>query len=492
MTTLVAAKPLVAAALTRVSRAKSRNRERERSPEQQWEAALRVDEIDGRAVRLDAGAEYREQQSASRFRTRIRTRFAALVEDIRAGRYDLVILWEVDRASRELEEWAGFLNACRDHAVLIHVVTHRRTYDASIGRDWRALADDGTDAAYYSEKLSVNVKRGHLDSADRGRPPGRAPRGYARVYDPQSGSLAFDGTTGLWQQVPDDFAPVVREIIERIAARVPINEVQRDLAARGVELHRNVVRQIALNPAYAGLRPHHCTKECGCGSDTTPGRWTPIVPEATWSRAVGVLKEQRDGSLPGRVVWLLSKVGSCACGATGSWKGSTAKGGRQATYFCAECGTKINAADADEHVTALALGRLARPDAAALLLTRDTSGEADAARAEAAQARSLADQWTAKLRTTPPDAADAVLSTIADLNRQARAATRRAERLSTPAALEDWADALGNLDAVLERWEAASLPARKAVLRVVFERIELRKAAYRGHPAKERISHRWS
>src|SRR5687768_13983309 len=101
LATTATASPLVAAALTRVSREKRKSskrapdldRDREQSPEQQWDRARLVTEIGGHPVELRE--EYREAQSASRFRTSERKRFPALVQDIKRQRYDLIILWEV-------------------------------------------------------------------------------------------------------------------------------------------------------------------------------------------------------------------------------------------------------------------------------------------------------------------------------------------------------------------------------------------------------------
>jgi len=469
-------KPLVTAALTRVSRDKQQGT----SPEQQWDRAQLLTTIDGRPVLLTE--EYRETQSASRFGTKERTRFAALIEHIRQNRYDLVIMWEADRGARETEVWSRFLNSCRSTGTLVHVITHGRTYDVRIGRDWRSLMEDGVDAAYFSEKLSVNVKRGHNASRDQGRPHGRAPYGYTRNYDQKTKQLKQ--IDGVWQQVPDDNAPTVREIITRIAAQVPINEVHRDLFDKGVNLPRSPVRAIALCPAYANLRTD------GNGG-YVQGRWVPIVDEATWRRAKAVLDGQA-GTNPGHTVWLLSQIGDCACGATRSWKGKQAHGNVAAAYFCRVCGTKVNAQQADDHVTALAIGRMAAPDAATFLI-KDTSEEANAARLEVQQLEEKLGRHRDRLEaaTTAEDEEEQE-EMIRRLKPRIKAAKARAEKLSTPPALADFTDALGRLDAVLDRWEAASLPARKAVLRVVFERLELHRAAHRGQPAEERITHRFA
>lgn len=471
MTLLAAPKPLVSAALTRVSRDEAGTT----SPEQQWERAQQVTEVKGRPVLIQA--EYREKQSASRFGKKPREKFAALIEDVRAGKYDLVILWEADRGARETEIWSRFLNVCRSTGTLIYIITHRHTYDVRIGRDWKGLMEDGVSAAYYSEQLSVNVRRGHAGSASQGKPHGNVPFGYTRVYDPARKDLAK--VDGVWQQVPNEDAPTVVEVITRVAAQVPINQVAREL-----DMPRHRVRQIALNPAYACLRT---TSDGG----TVKGKWVPIVTEELWRRAKAVIDGQRSGSLPGATIYLLSNVMTCATHPGTTVKGRPASANRPSGYACPECGVKVHQEQADQHVTALAIGRLAQPDAAAFLIT-DTSNEAEAARLDV---RRLEDKLRraqdALEAAATEDDEDMEREQIRRLKPRLKAAKERAEKLSTPPALEGWTDALGHLDEVIDRWEAASLPARKAVLRVVFERLELHRADFRGQPASERITHRF-
>src|ERR1700683_1415406 len=121
-------------------------------------------------------------RSASRFTTRERPAYKELLAAIRHDELDVVVLWESSRGGRELEAWAGFLNACREHKVKVHVTSHGRTYDLSVGRDWRSLAEDGVDSGYESEKTSERALRSRAASAVNGRPHGLAPYGYRRGY----------------------------------------------------------------------------------------------------------------------------------------------------------------------------------------------------------------------------------------------------------------------------------------------------------------------
>src|SRR2546430_17717621 len=112
----------------------------------------------------------------------------------------------------------GLLRRCREHSVLIHVITHGRTYDIGNARDWRTLAEDGVDSAYESEKTSVRLKRAMAANAARGRPHGVTLYGYERIYDQHTRQLEV--------QRPDPrTSPVVREVFARGAGGDPLSRI---------------------------------------------------------------------------------------------------------------------------------------------------------------------------------------------------------------------------------------------------------------------------
>ena len=90
---------------------------------------------------------------------RARPAYKEMLAAIRDDELDVVVLWESSRGGRELEAWAGFLNACRKHRVKIHMTSHSRTYDMTVGRDWRSLAEDGVDSGYECEKTCERALR---------------------------------------------------------------------------------------------------------------------------------------------------------------------------------------------------------------------------------------------------------------------------------------------------------------------------------------------
>ncbi|HUY51821.1 MAG TPA: recombinase family protein [Streptosporangiaceae bacterium] len=114
------------------------DRARARSVEQQNEANAGAAELNGWAVTET----YRDPGlSASRFAGarggRNRLDYRRALADVKAGRIDVLVLWESSSGDRELESWAHLLNACRARGVKVHVTQHGRTYDLRNARDWR-------------------------------------------------------------------------------------------------------------------------------------------------------------------------------------------------------------------------------------------------------------------------------------------------------------------------------------------------------------------
>jgi site-specific DNA recombinase len=278
--------------------------------------------------------EYPEpDRSASRFAKRDRPQWARLMADLRAGRFDVVVLWEPSRGDRRLTGWSEFLDECRTRNVLIHVTSHRRTYDLSNARDWKSLAEDGIDSAWESEKTSMRIRRDLADAAERGRPHGRLAYGYMRQYDVRTGKLD--------SQVPHpEQAPVVAGIISRIADGEAVSAIVNDLATRSVLsptgkprwARGTICRLVLEGVVYIGKRRHN-------GGPLLDGDWEPLVPEDVYWRAVAVLsdparKPRGGGIRPGRARWLLSYIATCAvCDGPLSVRHQPRAGSAQVAYY---------------------------------------------------------------------------------------------------------------------------------------------------------------
>jgi DNA invertase Pin-like site-specific DNA recombinase len=429
---------------------------------------------------------YRDGTSASRFGTKIRGEWGQLKTDLAAGLFDVMVIWEGSRGSRDAAEWLNLLETCRATDVRIHVVSHDRTYNVHNARDWRALAEDAVDAHYETEKTSTRVRRGLAIAAAEGKPNARAPYGYRRVYDHR----------GRYEdQVPDDNADTVREIFEGIARRDPIVAVVRGLMRQGIpspgaeQCRRRdepcdhpsnhpwdpaSIRKIIRNHAYAGRRVHRSTRIDDSGrlvpfEDIHEGLWQGLVTEDRWSAANAVLDAPgRKRAKPGKAAHLLSYIMSapCAAGASRmSYLPRAAHGGR-ARYSCTFDGcTSVEADMADAVVIAVVWARLAMPDARALLIPDDET---------TAAARDEVERYTFRLAKAQAEF-DAELIEAVDLKRlrdrfrpELAAAQARVQASSANVAALELLDAAQyGKDHLGPAWERLSVAARRDVVRAL-------------------------
>ena len=166
---------------------------------------------------------------------------------------------------------------------------------------------------------------------------------------------------------------------------------------------------------------------------------------------------------PGRARWLLSLVADCAkCGgqaAARSYRGRQVYTCRDHGCFCAPL------AEIDAQITGLVIARLSRKDAYRELAAADDRAVL-AARAEAARLRGVLAGYKADAiaeKITRTDFAEIA----AGLGDRIKAADAAAVTAGVPLALRDLLTPGADITA---RWEALGVPARKDVLRTLFER----------------------
>ena len=201
---------------------------------------------------------YSDGVSASRHGRKTRTDWAKLHADVTADRVNVIWLWESSRGDRRASTWLTLLEDCREHRVRIYVETHGRLYDMANPRDWRNLAEDGTDNEYESEKISQRVARSMQARADAGKVHGRAPYGYQRRYE-----LTAAGKRVLIGQEPDPVEARSSARCTRFGRGDTLHALARDLGTRGVRTRTGLVfspqhiRDLVLRHTYAGIRAPH-------------------------------------------------------------------------------------------------------------------------------------------------------------------------------------------------------------------------------------------
>jgi site-specific DNA recombinase len=369
--------------------------------------------------------------SASRYRRKDRPDFAALVKHIRAGDCRILGIAEVSRGSRDNTEWSGFLDLCRDLGVRIWVSTHERIYDLSRRRDWRALADEGLDAADESEKISERVRSGKRKAAQKGRPHGKLSYGFTRIYD-ETGAF-------VEQRAHPERAPVVREMVTRIAEGDELKEIARDLNQRGITTAGGAawtgqhIGELVKRPAYIGRRIHQ-------GVDIGPAGWEPIVDVDTWHKAMAVLSRDGRRTSPrgtGLTYWLTNamRCGRCKDVYLQAWAGGAKQ--RDTVYRCNKCVMTIAARSLERYVELTLLSRLSQPDAVAAFVPRTDD-------AATAAAKKVLDDLNADLAEWK--------------------ALAKAKKVSPASFAEFEADLLPKIHQAEEKWRALAVPPEIASL----------------------------
>jgi site-specific DNA recombinase len=325
-------------------------------------------------------AEIRDDNKSASRGSRERAGFSDVRGLIERRQADLLILWEVSRSSRDLEEFMGLVNACSDNGLEIAVSGTR--YDPSKVNDWLPLAFQGV----MAEAEARRIKQRNIDSvetnATRGTPHGRIPYGFRRVYDAKTGVLVTQSPYD--ERDPSRLSPeaqVIAEAVRAVLQGVTLRQICRDLNARGVPTPRrarkqtltenpqgvvtvwepSTLRQLLLNPTVAGRRVHR-------GEDIGPAVWDPIVDYGTWLRLRNFLKNPSRLSVPNprgpAPRHLLSGIALCGeCGAR--LKAATNVSRIPRAYTCRTEGCMRVTATADrvdERVEAVLMALFERPD----------------------------------------------------------------------------------------------------------------------------------
>ena len=116
---------------------------------------------------------------------------------VRAGHVEHVLVWRLDRLSRDLGDTIQLARLFEDHGVSLHSVTENLDVSSPTGRMFFHIL--GSFAQFYREQLAENVTMGQTQARAQGRATNRAPTGYSIIDR---------------QLVPNEDAATVRRIFE--------------------------------------------------------------------------------------------------------------------------------------------------------------------------------------------------------------------------------------------------------------------------------------
>jgi len=405
----------------RVSRADKRDRRAGLEAERSTSTQRRIFTDWARREAVTAGREYCDPDiSASWFNSkrkddesgwdealRLRPDFAALVADIQAGELngEGLWFWRISRQARELEVFVRLRDLCRAHDIFW--VVDGEVYDTGNHRQMKRLLQDAADAEGDSWELSENVYDGKQSAALKGRRAGRIPYGYRATYDPATGEPAGDVADHGKPGEPGP-ADIVAEMYARVDTGETITRVRKDLNTRGIrtrdgyQWHNQTIRNLLLNPAYAGLRTYqrdqHDTLQQAI-LDGVKTSWPPLISEELFWRVYNLLTDParttNPGGRPRHSVYLLSGLGTCGvCGGKLVRRPSKSKTGRRAQYVCRDNACiGIDMAALDDFTAGRIVAWLSDPVVAAQLQPVDETADARAARAELEKARAELRGW---------------------------------------------------------------------------------------------------
>lgn len=415
-----------------------------------------------------------ENRSASRYATKVREDFLRLVEDLEADRFgaQVLILWENSRGGRKTGEWAHLCDLLEERGVIVYVTSHGRSYDPARPRDRRALMEDAVDAEYESGKTSERVLRDIRQNAARGGVHGTTPYGYRRRYDERTGRL-------IAQEPYEPEASTVREMYERAAAGHSLKSIARWLDERGIptpsglgswhDQRQQLVRQILVRPAYAGLRKHQPI--AGGPASLYDASWEPLVKMELWQQVNTILTDPERGK-PGKATHLASNIVTCdVCG-----QGLAAKPKRKNNrtrdkipgrrdYFCNNNGhVRVDADDVDDFATAAVLDYLTDP----INLERLTKVTVDNSHVQALRADITKAEFELKelVANVKAGKVSALMGTAAQdgLEDRIAAAKQRLREIGTPPEVAPW---LEDAETIEDKWKTAPISAKRDLLRFV-------------------------
>jgi DNA invertase Pin-like site-specific DNA recombinase len=314
----------------------------------------------------------------SAYSGKVRPRYRAMLDAIRAGRVDAVLSWHTDRLHRSPVELEEFIAVCNDGREVPTHCVKAGTLDLSTPSGRMLARTLGTLARYESEHRGERVAAAALQRAQSGGHSG-GPRPFG--YEP-------DGVT-----VREAEAAAVRAAAEAVLAGASLRSVARDLNKRGLTTSMrgkpwdpHAVRALLLRPRNAGLRQHQ-------GQVLGSANWPAIVEGDQHAAVVSLLSDpaRRTSPSDARVKWLGSGLYICSrCGRPSLRVSRVGRG--KAAYRCpgrhGTTGHVVRAAESlDAYVEAVILDRLGRSDAVELLRPAAPDVDLPALRATASAAR---------------------------------------------------------------------------------------------------------
>lgn len=391
--------------------------------------------------------------------------YAELLAAVQAGEVDVVLVYMLGRLWRNRAERAVGMEIFRKHGVSILCVKGPQIdLTTAAGRMMAGVM--GEVDAFEVEQMAEREQRTMLQRVEKGVPVVHGQRRYGYEKDAKT--------------IVEDEAKDVHAMHAALHAGDSLSGIARDLNAKGrvnrngTTWDHNAVRQLLLNPYYAGLReyPKRRKKTDPPGS-LYPGTWPTIIDEDVWRTTKHLLESPSrttSGGNTGRV-WLGSGIYRCGVCDDGTTVTSGARESvregepGQAIYRCRlKKHLSRSTTPVDALVDRYVIRRLSRPDAAELLVDHDAPDGAELRRKSIALRKRL-DALAAEFAEDD----EANLTEFRDASRRIRERLAEVEaQMVHPKRSRILVD-LVLADDVADMWERTPLDRRRAVVSTLVE-----------------------
>ena len=279
--------------------------------------------------------------------------YEELMADLQAGVIDGVLVWRLDRLTRNFDDLQRLWKLINSRGVTLLAV--RDSIDTSTASGVLILSNLVAIAEYESASISDRTRSAKAAAARNGQPnPG--------------GMRAFGYTPDKRQLVPDE-AAAIKEAAERLLAGESLRSIVNDLNTRGIRTPRGktwlpgTLAGVLVNPRIAGLRAYK-------GSIVADGAWPAIITREQHERLELLRKDPSRRWVPrGRPPQhLLAGLVECArCGEQANRMVNRPENGRD-YYQCRKpplgrgCGAGVSGRQLDQLVTERVFAALDSPE----------------------------------------------------------------------------------------------------------------------------------
>ena len=402
----------------------------------------------------------------SAFSGKRRPRYEDMLDDLRDGLRDAVIVYHQDRLTRRQIEWEQFVEVLEAAKVEHLRFAAGGAVDVLNGDGLTVARIMGAIASEESRTKSRRIRRKLDEVASAGRPHGGSRRPFG---------FEDDRITHR----PDE-ADVIRALAARFLAGESLGSFVRWLDDNDIQTvfgnpwQTTTIRDVLASPRVAGLRQHR-------GEVIGPAVWEPIISEADHRRVLALLEQKRNSDRRTPRRYLLSGMLRCShCGHKlySSSRESTRR------YQCSSapdkrgCGHLTVVAEPVEALVAAAvLYRLDTPEMADVIAGRAAQDEQAAALSEAvaqdgAQLEELAQAFAARQITMTE-----WLTAKKPIQDRQQNAQRRLDRLTRTDKLAGF---IGNGDALRGQWAELNLTRQHAIVEAVLDHAVISPPAKRG------------